>query len=319
MNNTMPHIRGACSAPINKRDLPGSKTAWSVTDVTWQPRDVAGVTQLRCDTPATSQIREVTVLSLFPGIDMLGMGFEKAGFCVVRGPDPIFGGDIRSFIPPRGVFNGVIGGPPCQDFSKKRRTSATGYGLAMLNEFKRVILSASPDWWLMENVPEVPDMKIPGYSWQRLDLRANEFGLTQNRLRHFQYGNRDGAGMILDRYVTNKATEPCCLASEGEKGERRSWPDFCELQGLPRDFTLPGMTQAGKYRAVGNGVPIPMAYALAMAIKNPEQGKPCICGCGRRVTGNSIYAKAACRKREQRRRDASTVTEPGIVTAARSQ
>jgi hypothetical protein len=29
------------------------------------------------------------VLSLFPGIDLFGRGFEAAGFCVVRGPDLI--------------------------------------------------------------------------------------------------------------------------------------------------------------------------------------------------------------------------------------
>lgn len=28
------------------------------------------------------------VLSLFPGIDVLGLGFEHEGFVVVRGPDP---------------------------------------------------------------------------------------------------------------------------------------------------------------------------------------------------------------------------------------
>jgi hypothetical protein len=30
------------------------------------------------------------VLSLFPGIDLLGHGFELEGFCVVRGPDVIY-------------------------------------------------------------------------------------------------------------------------------------------------------------------------------------------------------------------------------------
>jgi len=27
------------------------------------------------------------VLSIFPGIDILGKGFEEEGYCVVRGPD----------------------------------------------------------------------------------------------------------------------------------------------------------------------------------------------------------------------------------------
>src|SRR2546430_12673163 len=37
--------------------------------------------------------------------------------CVVRGPDLLWGGDIRRFHPPAGKFDGVIGGPPCQLFS----------------------------------------------------------------------------------------------------------------------------------------------------------------------------------------------------------
>lgn len=54
------------------------------------------------------------VLSLFPGIGLLDMAFEAEGFCVVRGPDLLWGGDIKRFHPPAGRFDGVIGGPPCQ-------------------------------------------------------------------------------------------------------------------------------------------------------------------------------------------------------------
>ena len=57
------------------------------------------------------------VLSLFPGIGLLDMAFAEEGFCIVRGPDLLWGGDIRRFHPPA-VFDGVIGGPPCQAFSR---------------------------------------------------------------------------------------------------------------------------------------------------------------------------------------------------------
>jgi len=53
------------------------------------------------------------VLSLFPGIGLLDSAFEEVGFCVVRGPDLLWGGDIVRFHPPAGRFDGVIGGPPC--------------------------------------------------------------------------------------------------------------------------------------------------------------------------------------------------------------
>lgn len=57
------------------------------------------------------------VLSIFPGLDMLGMGFEQEGYCVVRGPDVLWGGDVRDFRPPKGAFAGLIGGDPCQSHS----------------------------------------------------------------------------------------------------------------------------------------------------------------------------------------------------------
>lgn len=49
------------------------------------------------------------VLSLFPGIGLLDIPFEESGFCVVRGPDLLFGGDIRKFNPPAGRFWNVEG------------------------------------------------------------------------------------------------------------------------------------------------------------------------------------------------------------------
>lgn len=244
------------------------------------------------------------VIEVFPGIGMLGKGFELNGACVVRGPDTLWGGDIRAFHPPANKFDGVLGGPPCQDFSKKRRIDPTGYGVEMLSEFQRVVLEARPQWWLMENVPGVPDMKIAGYSWQRLDLRASQFGLSQSRLRHFQFGHVDHLPLLLPRKRLVDEIEPCCLASEGDKPNRRSFSHFCTLQGLPNDFQLLPFTQSARYRAVGNGVPIPMARGIAWAIANIGRiaGKPCECGCGRPVSGRARMALPACRKRMERRR-----------------
>lgn len=60
------------------------------------------------------------ILLLFPGIDLLGQGFEAEGFSVVRGPDLIFGQDVRGFHVPAGKFEGVIGGPPSRTGQKKQ-------------------------------------------------------------------------------------------------------------------------------------------------------------------------------------------------------
>lgn len=280
--------------------------------------DRAGVTRWRQVTPGQSQL----VLSLFPGADLLGRGFEEEGFCVVRGPDKILAGDIRDFHAVPGRFDGVIGGSPCQDFSRARRAPPTGYGEEMMAEFHRVVLEARPTWWLLENVSGVPDLRIPGYSHQRIDVNASECGLPQNRLRHFQFGHAKSFVITPERQPALADVEPCCTATEGGSVERRDWSRFCQLQGLPADFRLDDFTLSARYRAVGNGVPVPMARMMAAAI---AQARPlrgfslCECGCGRLVEGKARLATPACRKRMQRRRDAAPVTRRSSLTPAESQ
>lgn len=248
------------------------------------------------------------VLSLFPGIDMLGRGFEAAGFCVVRGPDLITGGDIRDFSAPPGRFDGVVGGSPCPDFSSARRAPPTGEGLAMMAEFHRLVVEASTSWWLLENVPAAPSLAIDGYSFQRLDLDARDFGSRQRRLRHFQFGHRAGLVLAMDRPTVRRGGEATCVASEINRPARRDWATFCELQGLPRSFDLPSFTLTAKYQAVGNGVHLAVAQAVAQAVAraaDPADVRLCRCGCARPVTGKQLSAGVACRKRLERARDAS--------------
>ncbi|WP_367154040.1 DNA cytosine methyltransferase [Methylomonas sp. HYX-M1] len=232
------------------------------------------------------------VLSLFPGIGLLDRGFEDSGFCVVRGPDLIYGGDIRRFNVPSGRFDGVIGGPPCQDFSKARRDRPSGEGVEMLDHFRRIVIQAQPAWWLAENVPGVPDIRIDGYRWQRLDLNASDFGMQQRRLRHIQFGSRDGSTLLIDR-KKQPASNPTVLANDD-----RPLSEIAELQGLPPGFDIPAFTRGALTRAIGNGVPYGMALALARAVSNRQKDvKQCACACGRPVSGRKRYATGACRKR----------------------
>lgn len=241
------------------------------------------------------------VLSIFPGIDLLGMAFEEVGFCVVRGPDLLWGGDVRRFHPPAGRFDGVIGGSPCQDFSSARRDPATGNGLEMVGEFVRVVAEAAPDWWLLENVPGVPDVEVSGYSWQRLDVRASDYGSPQRRLRHVQFGSRSGAVLVLpERNSSIEETAPAVMASDSVT----PWEVFAARQGLPAGYDLP-FTVTAKRRAVGNGVPLPLGRALADAVVNMVPADTvtlCGCGCGRVVTPPARFGGSACRMRMLRRR-----------------
>ncbi|HMV87625.1 MAG TPA: DNA cytosine methyltransferase [Blastocatellia bacterium] len=265
------------------------------------------------------------ILSLFPGIDLLGRGFEAEGFCVVRGPDPLWGGDIRGFHAPPGRFDGIIGGSPCQDFSVARRgVPPTGEGLELLAEFARVVAEAQPEWWLLENVPTVPDVAVEGYQVHRRALRDNECGGHQARLRHFQFGSKKGWVLNIATVRPSRPPQRAAMATEGHRANRRSFADFCELQGLPRDFDLPGYSREGKYRAVGNGVPLAMARTIARAIREaataPDvrtftDARLCACGCGQIVTGKQLSAGPACRKRlEKSRRDPRPIVSSRRIT-----
>jgi DNA (cytosine-5)-methyltransferase 1 len=247
---------------------------------------------------------------------------------VVRGPDILWGGDIREFHPPANVFTGVIGGPPCQDFSGLRRAAPTGYGRLMLSEFERVVTEAQPEWWLAENVARVPDLIIAGWSHQRLDINQAWYGISR-RLRHVQFGSRSGRLLHVTRHPVTGPHEGAALASDN-----RDFRTLCRLQGLPETFDLPPFRVEDKKKAVGNGVPLEMGLALAGAIIEAYQ-KPvvlqqtlegqlvrsdvCACGCGRQVTGSQEYYDYSCRKRAQRgrerNRDSTTPpkSETGII------
>lgn len=256
------------------------------------------------------------VLSLFHGIDIFGRAFDAEGFCVVRAAEIALGFDVRDFHPVKHRFDGIIAGSPCQSFSVANRTrphkakeKCDCPGCEMLENFARCITEAEPKWFVLENVPQVPDVIIHGYNIQRFDLQANECGLKQIRLRHFQFGSLDGLILKIERGRRITEVEPAVLASDGKK-TRRSFTRLCELQGLPSDFDLPYFKDSYKKIVVGNGVAFNVARAVAKAIREAmcgnfadESQNLCGCSCGRRITGKQKYATAACRKRMQYRRE----------------
>lgn len=222
------------------------------------------------------------VLSLFPGIGLLDHAFELEGFCVVRGPDPLWGGDIRRFNPPAGRFDGVIGGPPCQAFSPLTHLVRRRHGMAavaenLIPEYERVVGEAAPAWFVMENSPFAPLPEVDGYIVRDLVLNNRWLGEEQNRKRRFSFGTHDGKALVLDGLVALESPtwEAAVIASTHKQGvtlpkgtKQRSVEECAQLQGLPRDFLSEApFTVAGKYRVIGNGVPIPMGRAIARAVR----------------------------------------------------
>jgi len=238
------------------------------------------------------------VLSLFPGIGLLDRAFEEEGFCVVRGPDLLWGGDIKTFHPPAGVFDGVIGGPPCQAFSRLRHiVEANGYQTApdLIPEFERCVAECHPVWFLMENVPAAPVPVVDGYIVRDTELRDVEVegGLT-SRHRRFSFGTLDGRTLgvetlaLFDQEPEHAALAsgggrpvPVALVRDGKGGHRSkksalknygyadttAFENHKRLQGLPPDFDLPPFKVSAKVKALGNGVPLPMGRAIAKAVR----------------------------------------------------
>lgn len=236
------------------------------------------------------------VLSLFPGIGLLDMAFEEEGFCIVRGPDLLWGGDIHRFHPPAGKFDGVIGGPPCQAFSRLRHIVETnGYEIAanLIPEFERCVGEARPTWFLMENVPAAPRPVINGYYTSNEFVRDVWCGGETDRLRKFSFGTSEGTPLrVVTLALHRPDPEHSALASGGgrpvpvaiggsgkTKISRKSalknygyktsgaFNNHKRLQGLPADFDLPPFTVSQKVKALGNGVPLPMGRAVARAVK----------------------------------------------------
>ena len=246
------------------------------------------------------------IISVFPGVDLLGLAFERSGFCVVQSQDKLTGGDIINFKPPPGVFAGLIGGSPCQDFSALNRNPG-GHSLDMQKEYVRVVNEASPEWFLYENVARAPSFKIAGYTQQRFALNLSWFS-DFGRLRHFIFGSK--SGRLLDPMIkTNTETKGGAVVG----CDSRSFRACCDIQGLPGDFDLPGFTATAKKQAVANGVPLPMGdYVAGLILTHIYGNEPtapgtithnkCRCGCGRSVVGRAKTAGATCRKRLSRMR-----------------
>lgn len=243
------------------------------------------------------------VLSLFPGIGLLDMAFEEQGFSVVRGPDLLWGGDIRSFHVPEGRFEGVIGGPPCQLFSAFRHINPhVGKHGNQIPEYERVVAEARPTWFVMENVTDAPLPAVDGYIVKNTVVNNRWLGEEQDRTRRFSFGTLGGQRLgvmfaaletpLYARAITSsKSNVPVAMVRDGKGGHKikaslrpptvtgghgaafahergdMSIARMIELQGPPPDFLSEApFTAHGKRKVLGNGVPLPMGRAIAKAV-----------------------------------------------------
>ncbi len=217
------------------------------------------------------------VLSLFPGADLLGMAFEQEGFCVVRGPEILLGGDVKTFRCEPGMFDGVIGGPPCQAHSVA--SAGTSRAECLISEFERIVAEASPRWWVMENVPQAPVIDATVFDFV---LDAHDYGAAQHRNRRFTSNlalrpvkatelHPDPYPCVIDEHRGVNGYGGKCGASR-KIGRRMTMEEVNLAMGLPEDYETPALTVAMSYRVRGNGVPVQMGRAIARAVKDATHG-----------------------------------------------
>ncbi len=172
-----------------------------------------------------------TAIDLFCGAGGLSEGFRQAGFRILAGNDndpfavdtfrashaesPVLAGPIedftaRDFLRVSGVTRGeldcLIGGPPCQAFSVyNHQRGLHDKRSGLFREYLRIVEGLMPKWVVMENVTGIMSagdgqavdhiicgLGKLGYAVEMSILRAEDYGVPQERRRVFFLGNRVG-------------------------------------------------------------------------------------------------------------------------------
>lgn len=153
----------------------------------------------------------LTVLSLFSGGGGLDIGLEMAGLetveCVDNDPEScktlrlnrpswrVFEGDVRKY-EPKGQYDIVVGGPPCQGFSTAGKGNPDDPRNLLWREYFRIVEKVRPMALLLENVAGMANKKNAhhlealtqqlqtlGYHVTCGILNAADFGVPQQRKR----------------------------------------------------------------------------------------------------------------------------------------
>lgn len=170
----------------------------------------------------------VPVVDLFAGCGGLSLGFESAGFDVLAGLDHwkpavdtynlnlshegivVDLEDVDSTVQmleryrlPSGAFPGIIGGPPCQDFSLAGARQE-GPRADLTRKFAEIVGTLQPEFFVMENVTNAAKAVAYkealsalcgfGYEVGTVVLNANHFGVPQRRSRLFAIGTKVPGG-----------------------------------------------------------------------------------------------------------------------------
>ena len=235
---------------------------------------------------------DIVILSLFPGVDLLGMAFEQEGATVVHGPEWMFGRDVRDFHVPAGRFDLVIGGPPCQVFSSASQMGAESKTdrQDLIPEFIRIANEARPRAIVMENVRQAIRHAVIPRDWNvQIVSDWDCGGMTYRERAIFTWPmpimipprrarNRDGVqgvdypwnSVMASTWKRGRHDNPT-NRRKGFLGGDLPLEFYAELQGAP--LVTERLVEAGgtgvrqlAIHMLGNGVPLPMGRHVARQV-----------------------------------------------------
>lgn len=180
--------------------------------------------------------KELRTIDLFAGGGGLSLGFANAGFEIVAAFDnwkkaiafykrnisdhiyEINLSDQKAIKKIRDLKpNVIIGGPPCQDFSSAGKRDESMGRANLTISFANIVKSASPDWFLMENVDRAAKCKTyteaisifkkAGYKTYSTILDASLCGVPQRRKRAFLFGDKKGKSVKLKQLLLEDLAE----------------------------------------------------------------------------------------------------------------
>ncbi|MGO7997854.1 DNA cytosine methyltransferase [Rhizobium ruizarguesonis] len=191
--------------------------------------------------------KTLTVIDLFCGAGGLSEGFRQAGFHVLAGQDyddkagatfaathkeaTFIGGPIQTVTPEqllkaagakRGEIDVIVGGPPCQGYSVYNHQRGVNDPRAgLFREYLRIVKGIQPRWLVMENVTGITSiaggnivheifegMAGLGYRVEMKVLKAEEYGVPQERRRVFFIATRTDAPILFPEPTHGPGLEP---------------------------------------------------------------------------------------------------------------
>lgn len=191
--------------------------------------------------------KPLTCIDLFCGAGGLSEGFRQAGFHVLAGQDyddtagqtfaathreaTFIGGPIQKVTPEqlldaaglkKGELDVIVGGPPCQGYSVyNHQRGAQDPRAGLFREYLRIVEGLQPRWLVMENVTGITsiaggaivreifeEMGKLGYRVDMRRLKAEDYGVPQERRRMFFIATRTDAPILFPEPTHGPAGEP---------------------------------------------------------------------------------------------------------------